>query len=1068
MASPFQTPQGAIGAGIQDWLSFRRQQRAQEQQLAAQLAAIAAQSFTGPDLANMLTSLGITPGPELSEVGNIPSSVATTFMQAALEPRLTGQDFLSLLPPQIQGIYEPDQLAQISGMERIAPSMAQEVLSRGTQLAMYQPPLMVPTTEEMRRVGLPERVTLDDFERLLQYYPSEDGLFDVPMEITNTLPFMRGKRVTLDQMVQLSDLAQKMEKLRVSQLETERVARETATFIAENQGKFVDPSQLRSFLQRNYPNTQFFFPEPIEEGPYKGKISFSQFLELNGDLVGIAETAANIGLVNTRIQGENLDNQLKSMQIETFYDRNRAEMDHLQALTRSIHVSADETEFFRDLKYQRMEQELANLRQQYRIDSLRADELERMLPFNLERAAQEIILGNLTIDRVRQEIANLVMQGQILQNEAEYLERTLDARIRNEELGVVERGANIDLIRARHMLTVQEAIRLEQLLPFELDEAAIRIARGQEEINKIRQEIANLHQSGRISKAEAEYLEATLSERIFQEELRTRDLQGQIELTDARIRSLEAGILETEQRIKNLQSEYKINEARLREMEALLPYTIQDAANRVLLGQLEAQEVTQRIYNLEQQGRISSTEALFLEETLQARIEALSLENQMRNMNILKTQSEIALNEQELSNLQADERYRWLQIEQLERMLPFTIEQAALNIARGQIEIEEVKQRIENLRRTGRISEMEAEFLERTLDLRVERERLQNQLMEYQNIITEAQARRADQMFEAALQEAQLKVEDLRQALERGETLYELEIKRQMAVIDQLLAQGDLTRAEAEYLRQTAPIRAALLEIEFQRGQHEMSEFQLALMWEFLGLPGEPPEGLKIYNYQLDNFIDLLRARPGQLVKLSSIMEMAGIDTSQLPEDLKNASFTVDGMGELINSLQGLQVSELRPINTYIDLALALLEAYAPDPINDLFTFLYLERNPESAHQFLAPRISKTPPAIQDAINRILEMGIRYTETQSSVLPEMSLQGGPSSIFQPQEDPVEDIINQILSVSGFDPEFAYRRALDPATREAVLSDPDSPFYQNPQLWNQVLERLRVMARGGNN
>src|SRR5690606_41221466 len=58
-----------------------------------------------------------------------------------------------------------------------------------------------------------------------------------------------------------------------------------------------------------------------------------------------------------------------------------------------------------------------------------------------------------------------------------------------------------------------------------------------------------------------------------------------------------------EQQIQNLKQEYELNDLEIREAEALLPFTLEEAAQRIAQGRLDMEETIQRIENLRSEER---------------------------------------------------------------------------------------------------------------------------------------------------------------------------------------------------------------------------------------------------------------------------------------------------------------------------------------------------------------------------------------------------------------------------------------------------------------------------------
>src|SRR5690606_23227137 len=258
---------------------------------------------------------------------------------------------------------------------------------------------------------------------------------------------------------------------------------------------------------------------------------------------------------------------------------------------------------------------------------------------------------------------------------------------------------------------------------------------------------------------------------------------------------------------------------------------------------------------------------------------------------------------------------------------------------------------------------------------------------------------------EEEVRKIRLDNQKLAQEIEQGGTLFEY-IKREYdARIDKLVEDGRISRAQTDYLEQTATWRAGLMELEFQRQQQLMDEFPLHIAWEFLGLPGEPPPGFKIRNYQFDQLIDLLDRKKGTVLKARSIFEAAGVNTEDMPREVLDADVQVDGAGELVRALEGLKQSEILPVRTFTDLAVAIINAYTPSQLDDILMLSYLERNPEKATQVIGSRMEKLPPGIKNLVEDLFDMAAQEVMSQTGVdLPGFDSLTGGSEISEPSNE----------------------------------------------------------------
>lgn len=857
---------------------------------------------SGADFANLLGLAGATPEQmaQAEQIQSAPPSAVSILLQSILQgaqPTFGGADFLSLLPESVGQIYSPEQRSRISQIQELDPSLSRGLIEILTDLASEQSAPRVALTPEMQQAGIvgDEQgfIPLDQFEEAQRVVESliKEETYPYPRDVVESLPFLEGKFATLEDIQEAVELARAVEELGIKQSEKEKVLSETATFVAQNQGRFIKPETLRNWLQENYPGVNFFIPDPLESGEYAGRIDFDLFLERNQSLQNIANTAANTGLITTQIKGQDLQNQLRQFEIETFWDRHNEQLKNLKAQTDNILSQIRERDLLLPLRQIALEA-------QAQLDQARAAELETLLPFRAEQMAQDLLRGTVEIDTLKQQLENLRLTGKVTEKELEYLESTLYIRIMQEMETLAGMQAENEQTRQRTEL--------------------------------IKNQILNL-----------------IEERGL--------IQDRRALTQKETERLE-------QQIQNLKQEYQLNDLEIREAEALLPFTIEEAAQR---------------------------------------------------------------------------------------------------IARGLLDMEETRQRIENLRQEARISGATADYLEETLELRIRQEELKTQRDLANLRITVAEANKAEAIWEEEVRKIRLDNQKLAQEIEQGGTLFEY-IKREYdARIDKLVEDGRISRAQADYLEKTATWRAGLMELEFQRQQQLMDEFPLHIAWEFLGLPGEPPPGFKIRNYQFDQLIDLLDRKRGTVLKARSIFEAAGVNTEDIPREVLDADVQVDGAGELVRALEGLRQSEILPVRTFTDLAVAIINAYTPSQLDDILMLSYLERNPDKATQVIGSRMEKLPPSIRGLVEDLFDMAAREVMSQAGVdLPGFDSFTGRS---EPSNE-VQFAANMAIAAAG-SAKRAYDLAkTDRAKRLAVEVDPNSPFYNNGRLYDEYVEYLRRLAQ----
>ena len=516
--------------------------------------------------------------PESQPVPDVPLNALPTVL-SALRPRAEGGGETEVTGQELSALMS----GNVEAVQGIPASTANTLL----QLALRPQVLATTTPEQRQRLGLPEQVPWDvrrEAEQIVPSPPPESELVDYPAELVEAIPNLAGRKGTLDDIKKATDLATALVELGAKQDERERVARETAVKFAEWEGRFIDPDELREFLSKNYPGTRFFIPQPLAFGPYAGKIDFEAFKRQNEALVDIARTAAETGLVNARIRGEELQNELRRLDIAHYEPRFNAEMRRLAA------------------------------------------------------------------------------------------------------------AAGLD-------------------------------------------------------------------------------------------------------------------EARTSEIQTLLP-------TRLDLSKAELQELQQRI--------------------------------------------------------------------------------------------------------------------------------------------------------------------------EQGEKLGPLILEKYQSDIERAKQEGRISQAEADYLNAIAPIRAGLMEIEFQRAQAEMEPINVDLWWALLGLPGQAPAGLKLRNYQFERFLEAVRARPGAAVKAKNLFEIAGIDTSEMPEEVLNSYIEIDSAGELANALERLSGIPSAPIETALDVAAALISAYTPSTTDDLLLLIFAKDNPNLARQIIGSRVDRMPSDVQPIVRALLQFA---TERVSGIVP---------------------------------------------------------------------------------
>lgn len=734
-------------------------------------------------------------------------------------PSLGGQQFLNLLPTQLQQLYNPDQVSAIKGIQSIPQSTADTLVNQLMQLATQDHPTLVSTTPQMQSaLGLGPQIPLNDFQKAQQAAQSQ-AQYDYPAELVTKIPQLEGKKGSLDDLDKAAKLEQDLLSLGASESDLSRKAADTASFIAKQQGGFVDPKNLQAFLQKNYPDQQFFIPAPIEVGDYKGKIDFNQFLDQNQKLQDIASTATDIGLTTTKIRGTELDNQLKGLQVNTFNQEFQTQMDHLNAQT------------------------------------------------------QEILTG---IDRTK-----ALLPGEIQQQ-----------------------GATLQATQAGTAQTIQNTQQSAKLFPLTVDKLEIQ---------------------NRLSTDQADKLEQTL-------------------------------------------------DATLAQMKADLDQTLANTEGINLKN--AAQEITNKYLTQEKEAEIKGQ--LIQNGLTQAQADKITTElHDLLPQQIEKLKSETALNKQALT-------------------------------------------------------------------------------------LNQQKASQATQLFQAQLEQTKTDTAKMQQELEQGKTMFSLELDKEQATIDDLLAKGKIDRAQADYLEQTAKVRSGLLDLQFKRGQAEMQEFPLNIMWNYLGLQDAPPPGFKVYNFQLDSMINLLKQKKGTAIKAGDLFAAAGVDTENIPDSVKNTYVNVDGAGELANALHDLKTTEYQPIQTYVQLATALIEAYSPQQPSDLFETIYLQNHPEMAKDTLAPKMDKLPKDVKTLVQDLFdkasaEQGVQFPGSIPGV--------NGVDMNTAEVNIVSDAAHQAINRAG-NVDKALQIAESPEARASATQLPGSPFYQNDALYNQYVNFLKGMAGQG--
>src|SRR5690606_11567445 len=530
------------------------------------------------------------------------SILLQSILQGA-QPTFGGADFLSLLPESVGQIYSPEQRSRISQIPEMDPSLSRGLIAILTDLASQQSAPRVALTPEMQQAGIvgDEQgfIPLDQFGEAQKVVESliKEETYPYPRDVVESLPFLEGKFATLEDIQSAVELARAVEELGIKQSEKEKVLSETATFVAQNQGRFIKPETLRNWLQENYPGVNFFIPDPLESGEYAGRIDFDLFLERNQSLQNIANTAANTGLITTQIKGQDLQNQLRQFEIETFWDRHNEQLKNLKAQTDNILSQIRERDLLLPLRQIALEA-------QAQLDQARAAELETLLPFRTEQIAQDLLRGTVEINTLKQQLENLRLTGKVTEKELEYLESTLYIRIMQEMETLAGMQAENEQTRQRTELIKNQILNL-------------------------------IEERGLIQDRRA--LTQKETERI-------------------------------EQQIQNLKQEYELTDLEIREAEALLPFTIEEAAQRIAQGRLDMEETRQRIENLRQEARISGATADYLEETLELRIRQEELKTQRDIANLRLTVAEAnkaeAIWEEEVRKIRLDNQKLAQEIEQ--------------------------------------------------------------------------------------------------------------------------------------------------------------------------------------------------------------------------------------------------------------------------------------------------------------------------------------------------------------------------------------------------------------------
>ena len=316
---------------------------------------------------------------------------------------------------------------------------------------------------------------------------------------------------------------------------------------------------------------------------------------------------------------------------------------------------------------------------------------------------------------------------------------------------------------------------------------------------------------------------------------------------------------------------------------------------------------------------------------------------------------------------------------------------------------------------------------------------------------------RADQIYdELALDRAytQAEIDRIKQQVSQGKALFDITLEIERENLAKARAERKITEAEAQYADQLAQSKAAYLQYEALRAQQEIQELPLNAIWVQLGLPGAPPEGFKMYRWQFDEMLDFLNSNRGRVVKASVLLQAAGIDTKGMPKELLDAPVQIDSAGELIDVITTMAGVRAEQIANSVDLIAKIVNIVAPPLATDLTAQLIAANNPQLAAELLKPKISvlqKVSPGLYEwAVNELN----RATQ---------NILSSPAGAVNPT---VQQAAQEAIRRSGGDAARAYSTAINPQVRNQALNDPNSPFYQNPTLYDAFVAYLSSLAAGG--
>lgn len=292
-----------------------------------------------------------------------------------------------------------------------------------------------------------------------------------------------------------------------------------------------------------------------------------------------------------------------------------------------------------------------------------------------------------------------------------------------------------------------------------------------------------------------------------------------------------------------------------------------------------------------------------------------------------------------------------------------------------------------------------------------------------------------------------------------------------------------LTEQQANLAERTLNDQALIIEANATKAQGEVEEVPLNILWIDLGLPGQPPSGLKVRWFQMNKILDLLDRKKGTVITARNLFEAAGVDTTGMPKEVLDANVEVDSAGQLAGAINTLVNANYAPIRTMASALGAIIEFYSP-MTNDVFSMLLMSQNPEMFRGAIMPMIDFLPDdlkkPVETGIETILrQMGGMMTPGLTPNRPQQEVGGAqpqpaPGSQAPPSRAPVQfpswasqelkPEVEQAIKSAG-SAKAALRVAQRQDVRAGAIGDTESVFYNDPYLWEQFLNLLSYYAGG---